>query len=75
MAIDQESEEDSWRRIHTRMGQECSRVGEQAVYIRAAKKRAFRVKSHGIIGLESVLEWNRGHRGHRIICFIRCTLP
>jgi hypothetical protein len=55
MAIDQESEEDSWRRIHTRMGQECSRVAEQAVYIRAAKKRVFRV-IYFIIGLESVLE-------------------
>jgi len=56
MAIDQESKEmDSWRRIHTRMGQECSRVGEQAVYIGAAKKRVFRVISF-IKVLESVLE-------------------
>jgi hypothetical protein len=37
------------------MGQECSRVAEQAVYIRAAKKRVFRV-IYFIIGLESVLE-------------------
>jgi hypothetical protein len=55
MAIDQESKEDSWRRIHTRMGQECSRVGEQAVYIGAAKKRVFRV-IYFIMGLESVRE-------------------
>jgi hypothetical protein len=51
-------------------------MGEQAVHaVEEAKKRPFRVKSHGIIGLESILEWNRGHRGHRIICFIRCTVP
>jgi len=51
-------------------------MGEQAVHaVEEAKKRPFRVTSHGIIGLECVLEWNRGHRGHRIICFIRCTLP
>jgi hypothetical protein len=37
------------------MGQECSRVGEQAVYIGAAKKRVFRVISF-IKVLESVLE-------------------
>jgi hypothetical protein len=37
------TKEDSWRRIHSRMGQECSGVGEQAVYIGAAKKRVFRV--------------------------------
>ncbi len=38
MAIDQESEEDSWRRIHTRMGQECSRVGEQAVVHKSSQE-------------------------------------
>ncbi len=52
MANDQESKEVSWRRIHTRMGQECSRVGEQAVYIGAAKKGVFSV-------MESAAEW--GH--------------
>jgi hypothetical protein len=52
MANDQESKEVSWRRIHTRMGQECSRVGEQAVYIGAAKKGVFSV-------MESAPEW--GH--------------